>query len=238
MLNRLKEELLNLANTEKAKILSGFFKTWIWQYGEGDVFLWVSVPESRKLVKRFYKDLDFKDIEKLLNSEIHEERLIWAFVLVEQFKKGSVKIKKQIYDFYMLNSKRFNNWDLVDLSAPNIVWWYLEETWEDRGILYNLANSDNLWEKRIGVLATYAFIRKNEFEDILKIWKILLADKHDLIHKAVGWMLREVGKKDKQALITFLEENIYKMPRTMLRYTIEKFDEKERKYYLSFKFQK
>ncbi|EKE29902.1 MAG: hypothetical protein ACD_2C00079G0019 [uncultured bacterium (gcode 4)] len=238
MLNNLISELHSLANADKAKILSWFFKTGIWQYGEWDIFLWITVPESRKIVNKYYKDLKFNDILILLNSEIHEERLIGASVLVEQFKKASIEDRKEIFDFYLLNSKRFNNWDLVDLSAPSIVWWYLAESWDNKDILYRLVQSENLWEKRISVLATFAFIKKNDFEDILKISKILLKDKHDLMHKAVGWMLREVGKREKAMLIAFLDENTSIMPRTALRYAIERFDEPLRKYYLSFKFQK
>lgn len=223
----LKKDLLRLRNPEKARNLQRFFKTGKGEYGEGDKFFGIVVPEQRKVAKK-YSDLTLGDLQELLNSKIHEYRLTALFILVAKFKKAEKK--KEIVDFYLKNTKNINNWDLVDLSAPNIMGEYLIN--REKGILYMLAKSKNLWERRIAVLATFAFIKKNNFEDSLKIAKILLNDKQDLIHKAVGWMLREVGKRDLKALESFLEKNCKRMPRVMLRYAIEKFPEEKRKTYL------
>jgi 3-methyladenine DNA glycosylase AlkD len=228
-LNQLKTKLKKLANPKQAKILQGFFKTGRGEYGEGDIFLGIKVPIQRKVAREF-KDLKIEDSQKLLNSNIHEERLIALFILVGQYVSGDEKQKKRIYYFYLKNTKNINNWDLVDLSAPNIAGDYLLN--RDRKILYKLVRSKNLWAKRIAVLATFALIKNNDFTDTIKSSKILLKDKHDLIHKAVGWMLREIGKRDEKELEKFLG-NLYKnMPRTMLRYAIEKLSEKKRKFYL------
>ncbi|MFQ5974984.1 MAG: DNA alkylation repair protein [Candidatus Hydrothermarchaeales archaeon] len=229
MLDQLKEDLLKLENPEKAKILSRFFKTGKGQYGEGDVFLGIKVPEQRKLAKK-YKDLTLKDLQKLLKSKIHEHRLTALIILVNKFKKADEPGKKEIFNFYLKNTKNINNWDLVDGSAPNITGDYLLE--KDKSILYKLAESDNLWERRIAILSTFRFIKNNEFEDALKISKMLLNDDHDLMHKAVGWMLREIGKRDLEKEEQFLKKHCKEMPRTMLRYAIEKFDENKRKAYL------
>ncbi len=210
--------------------LQRFFKTGKGQYGEGDVFWGIKVPEQRNIVKQFFKETDLKEIQELLNDKVHECRLTGLLILVAKFGKADKKEKQTIFKLYLKNYKNINNWDLVDLSAPNIVGTYLLD--KDREILYQLAKSDNLWKKRIAVLATAAFIRKGQFFDTLKISEILLNDKHDLIHKAVGWMLREVGKRDKKAEIEFLEKFGTKMPRTMLRYSIEKFNPQEREYFL------
>lgn len=230
-LAELRKELKIKANNEKAQLLQRFFKTGKGQYGEGDVFLGIIVPDQRKIAKK-YKELKLKDIKELLNSKIHEERLISLFILVDKYKHSNEYNKGKIFDFYLANSKSINNWDLVDLSAPNIVGDFLIDKKDEREILYNLAKSDNLWEKRIAVLATFAFIRKNDFNDALKISEILLKDRHDLIHKAVGWMLREVGKKNIVVLERFLGKYYKYMPRTMLRYSIEKFNIEIRKAYL------
>ena len=224
------------ANPKKAKDLQRFFKTGKGEYGEGDIFLGIMVPEQRKIAKEFY-NLNIDEIQGLLNSKIHEKRMIGLFVLIKTYeratKEKAEKIKKQIFEFYLKNASNnnINNWDLVDLSAPNIVGNYLLD--KNKDILYKLAKSNNLWEKRISILSTFAFIREGEFKDSLKISRILLEDKHDLIHKAVGWMLREVGKRDVNVLESFLKKHYRKMPRTMLRYSIEKFPEKERKNWLS-----
>jgi len=228
MLNQLKEDLLKLGNSEKAKILSRFFKTGKGEYGDGDVFLGIKVPEQRKVAKK-YLNLSLEDIQKLLSSEVHEHRLTSLFILIDKYKKSDDK--KEIFDFYLKNTKKINNWDLVDLSAGNVLGNYLLE--KDKSILYELAKSDNLWEKRIAIISTFAFIRDNKFEDTLKISELLLNDKHDLIHKAVGWMLREIGKRDQEVEEGFLKKYYKKMPRTMLRYSIEKFDEDKRKGYLN-----
>lgn len=225
----LREDLWSKADPEKAVLLQKFFKTGKGEYGEGDIFLAVSVPETRKLVDKYWKIIDFYYIQKLLNSSIHEERMLALFVLVKKYEKEEEN-RKKIFDFYLKNTKRINNWDLVDVNTPKIIGKYLLD--KPRGVLYKLVRSKNLWERRIAVLANFAFIRRNDFKDSIKIANILLSDKHDLIHKAVGWMLREVGKRDKKALEGFLEKNINKMPRTMLRYAIEKFSENKRQKYL------
>src|SRR3989344_6082562 len=224
-----KEELKSKANSEKAKILSGFFKTGKGEYGEGDVFLGVVVPELRKIAKK-YSGIDSMEVGELLNSKIHEERLCALFILIGHYKKADLEQREKIVRFYLANTKNINNWDLVDLSAPNILGDYLLD--KDRVVLYRLVKSENLWERRIAVLSTFTFIREGQFKDSLRIFAILLKDKHDLIHKAVGWMLREIGKRDVNVLRAFLNKHYKEMPRTMLRYAIEKLDEKERKGFL------
>ena len=229
-MNEIRNALKNVSDKEKAKVLHGFFKTGKGQYGEGDVFLGVVVPEQRKIAKAFCDKVSLEDIQELLNSAIHEERMVALFILVEQYKKAGHDTRQKMFYFYLANTARINNWDLVDLSAPNIVGDFLRD--KDRTILYLLAKSKSLWEKRISILATFAFIRNNEFDDTLKISEILLTDPHDLIHKAVGWMLREVGKGRLKIEQSFLDKHAPKMPRTMLRYAIEKFPEELRKKYL------
>ncbi|MBU4332414.1 DNA alkylation repair protein [Patescibacteria group bacterium] len=231
MLNikHLKQELKKLANPKQAKILARFFKTKKGEYGEGDVFLGIKVPVQRIVAKK-YTDLALQDAEKLLSGKIHEHRLISLFILIAKYKKANEKGRQEIYKIYLKNAKNINNWDLVDLSAPNIVGDYLQK--RPRDILYKLAKSKNLWERRITVLATFAFIRNNDFTDALKISQILLKDEHDLIHKAVGWMLRELGKRNQGIEEKFLKKYYHKMPRTMLRYAIEKFSEEKRKFYM------
>ncbi|MCW3997980.1 MAG: DNA alkylation repair protein [Candidatus Bathyarchaeota archaeon] len=230
MLDQLKRDLSQLRNLEKAKILSRFFKTGKGQYGEGDIFLGIPVPEQRKVAKK-YVDLSLNNLQKLLFSKIHEHRLTALIILVSKYKKADHSGKSKIYNLYLKNTKNINNWDLVDLSAPKIVGDYLSN--KDKSILFKMAKSNNLWERRIGILSTFAFIRKNNFEDALSISKLLLHDKHDLIHKAVGWMLREIGKKDQEIEEQFLKKYYMQMPRTMLRYAIEKFDKNKRKFYLN-----
>ncbi|MBN1169578.1 DNA alkylation repair protein [Candidatus Micrarchaeota archaeon] len=221
----IRQELGKLANPEKAKILQGFFKTEKGQYGEGDIFIGVSVPETRAVAKK-YRTLKLDEVKKLLDSRIHEERLAALLILVEKYGKN----KKKVYEFYLKNSKKINNWDLVDLSAPKIVGNYLLD--KDRKPLYRLAKSKNLWERRIAIVATYAFIKNNQFEDTLRISESLLEDRHDLIHKAAGWMLREIGKRNQEAEEEFLKKHCRHMPRTMLRYAIEKFDGKKKMHYM------
>lgn len=229
-LSELRKEMKSLANPEKAKILQGFFKTGKGQYGEGDVFLGVVVPEQRKLVKKYWNLIGPPDLQILLNSEFHEERLVALLILVKKYENSEIA-RQLFFDFYLENTKNINNWDLVDLSAPNIVGKFLID--KKRDVLYDLVKSSNLWEKRISIISTFSFIRAKDFKDTLRISEILLKDEHDLIHKAVGWMLREVGKRDVVVLENFLKKHYTKMPRTMLRYAIEKFDEKKRKKYLS-----
>ena len=228
-LTQLKKELKKISSPRQAKILQRFFKTGKGEYGEGDIFLGIKVPEQRKVADKF-QELSLKDIEKLLNSKIHEYRMSALFILIKQYEKADEEYKKEIFNFYLKNTKNINNWDLVDLSAPKIVGDYLLN--KPRKILYKLARSSNLWERRIVIISTWIFIKNNEFDDTLKIAKILLNDKHDLIHKAVGWMLREVGKRDQKIEEEFLKKYYLKMPRTMLRYAIERFNEKKRKFYL------
>jgi len=227
---QIKKELLGLSDSERAKKLAGFFKTGKGQYGEGDVFLGIPVPQQRKVAKR-YLDLSLDDVQELLRSKIHEHRLTALLILVSKYEKAADSGKEEIFGLYMKNTECVNNWDLVDLSAPKIVGDYLVN--RDRSVLLKLAKSSSLWERRIAVLATSAFIVNNDFEDALAISKLLLFDEHDLIHKAVGWMLREIGKRNQEVLEEFLNEHSLRMPRTMLRYSIEKFGEEKRRYYLT-----
>ena len=238
MLKELKKELENKANPQQAEILQKFFKTKKGQYGEGDIFLGLNVPQQRAICKS-YENLSIRQIKKLLKSKIHEHRLCGLFILIALYKKADKKGRDKIFKFYLKNAKRINNWDLVDLSAPKIVGEYLIEHPKQIKILEKLANSKNLWEKRIAMVATFSFIKKQEhMEEVLKIAGLLLKDSHDLIHKAVGWMLREFGKKDMEELKVFLRCEYKKLPRTTLRYAIEKFPEGERKKYLEGKWKK
>ncbi len=224
-----KIKLKTFASKEKATILQRFFKTKPGQYGEGDIFLGVSVPHTRKIAKEF-RTLSLKEISTLLQSPIHEERLCALLILVDQFEKGDTKQQTQVYQYYCKQTKHINNWDLVDLSAYKIVGRHLLN--KERTQLYHFAKSDDLWKKRIAIIATYAFIKNDDFRDTFALAKILLLDKHDLMHKAVGWMLREVGKRNLKSEETFLKNTYKKMPRTMLRYAIEKFQEEKRQDYL------
>jgi 3-methyladenine DNA glycosylase AlkD len=231
MLYSLKQELQSLANPEKAKILQGFFKTGKGQYGEGDIFLGLISQQIKDLTKKF-SQLSLNEIQELLNSKIHEERSCALSILVLQYKKAKKdnRRKREIFEFYLKNTKNINNWDLVDCSAPKIVGEFIQK--DDAEILKQLANSESLWERRIAIVSTYAFIRKRNFGETLAISDMLLHDEHDLIHKAVGWMLREVGKRNKGVLEIFLSTRYKEMPRTMLRYSIEKFDKPIRDKYL------
>jgi len=230
---KIASELNKSSNQAKAKILSGFFKTGKGQYGESDKFLGITVPQQRQISKKHYESASFEDLQKMLKSKIHEYRLTALIMLVYKYERTEdEKLKKQIYNFYIKNLQYVNNWDLVDVTTPNIVGDFLFHNQDKKNILYKLAKSKNLWEKRISIVATYKFIREKQFEDTLKISEILLYDEHDLIHKAVGWMLREMGKREIRPLVKFLDKYTNKMPRTMLRYAIEKFPEKMRQYYL------
>ncbi len=230
MLDQIKKDLLQISDPNHAKRLAGFFKTGKGQYGEGDLFLGIPVPKQRKIAKK-YLNLGLNDIQELLNSKFHEHRFTALVILVSKYQKAIESKKHEIFGFLLQNIDSVNNWDLVDLSAPRIIGDYLVD--KDRSILYKLAKSNSLWERRISILATFKFIANNDFEDALKISELLLDDKHDLIHKAVGWALREIGKRDQELEEKFLNEHAAKMPRTMLRYAIEKFDEKKRKFYLT-----
>jgi 3-methyladenine DNA glycosylase AlkD len=222
-------DLQSIANPGHAAILARFFKTGPGEYGDGDVFIGIKVPALRKLAKE-YKTLPFYEVECVLHSEIHEARLVALLILILQAINGDEKTNKVICDLYLTNTKYINNWDLVDLSAPNIVGPYLED--RSRKPLYKLARSSSLWERRISIISTFHFIRRGDFGDTLSIAEILLNDKEDLIHKAVGWMLREVGKRELTVEEEFLARHFKVMPRTMLRYAIERFPERKRQTYL------
>jgi 3-methyladenine DNA glycosylase AlkD len=228
-LKSLRAILKKQSDPEKAKIYLRFFKTGKGEYGEGDEFLGIKVPESRKVAKQF-KDLELEEIQELIKAPIHEERLIALFILTEQYRKADEQKKKIIYDFYLKNTKRINNWDLVDLSAEKIIGAFLMN--KEKIILNKLAKSKNLWERRIAIMSTFHFIRNGFYETTLEIADMLINDDHDLIHKAVGWMLREIGKRDLKVEEGYLKKHYEKMPRTMLRYAIEKFPEKKRQAYL------
>jgi len=218
-------ELQSLKDPIKAKNLARFFKTGKGEYGQGDVFLGITVPRQRTVAKK-YSDLSFTELQQLLSGKIHEYRLTALLILISQFRKADLSTKKAIVNFYLKNTTNINNWDLVDLSAPSILGEYLLD--KDKGILLKLTRSPRLWERRIAVLASFQLIKNYRFIESLKIAQILLKDKHDLIHKAVGWMLREIGKRNIAVEEQFLRKFSSQMPRTMLRYAIEKFPESQR----------
>ncbi len=225
----IQNELRRLGNNEIAEHSQRFFKTGKGEYGDGDKFLGIRVPILRKFAKK-YNGTSVEDVSKLLKSQFHEERLLAIIMLVGLFKRAKEKDQKSIYDFYLDNTQFINNWDLVDCSAEHIVGVFLYVI--DKEPLYTLADSNNLWERRISIISTLYFIKQNKFADSLKISEILLHDEEDLIHKAVGWMLREIGKRDIEVEEGFLKKHYKNMPRTMLRYAIEKFSEEKRKGYL------
>ena len=227
--NDIRKKLRAKARKEKALDLRRFFKTGPGEYGEGDLFLGVMVPETRRIARE-YRDISLKDVAVLLKSPFHEERLAALLILVLKFSGDNETVRKDIYQFYLKHTAYINNWDLVDLSSHHIVGAFLKD--KDRRILYSLAASKNLWERRIAVLATFHYIRNNDFADALKIAESLLSDSEDLIHKAVGWMLREIGKRDVNAEEEFLKKHCYVMPRMMLRYAIERFPKSKRSGYL------
>jgi 3-methyladenine DNA glycosylase AlkD len=225
------DDLQYVSNKKKAIFLQRFFKTGKGEYAEGDKFLGITVPIQRQIAKK-YRDLPLPEIESLLQRSIHEFRLTALLILTYQFSKADETKKKLIYNFYLSHTTYINNWDLVDLSSHEIIGGWLATHPRDRKILIKLAKSDNLWEKRIAMISTFEFLRYNQWNDTLAIAQILLYDKHDLIHKAVGWGLREVGKRNLKAEEEFLLKYYKTMPRTMLRYAIEKFPENKRKYYM------
>lgn len=229
MLNNLKEDLKEKADSKKAKKLMSFFKTGDGQYGQGDLFLGIVVPEQRKIAKE-YKDLKRSDLQKLISSKVHDHRSVALFILTGQYQRADKNQKKEIVDFYLKNIEKINNWDLVDNSAYHILGDYFLD--KNKDFLHKLAKSENLWKRRIAIMTTFGFIKQNKFIETFKIAKILLNDKHDLIHKAVGWMLREAGNRDFEKEEVFLKKHYKQMPRTMLRYAIEKFPEKTRQDYL------
>ena len=237
-LSALRRELGGLADTDKAVFLQRFFRTGKGEYAEGDVFRGITVPETRRIAKKF-RGISLMDVGKMLESKIHEERLCGFLILVDRFRAGSDGEKGAIFDFYISHARRANNWDLVDLSADKICGEYLaERSGGDRELLYRFAASDNLWERRIAIVSTFAFIRRKQFGDTFSIAEKLLHDRHDLIHKACGWMLREAGKRDEKALEGFLRKHAAEMPRTMLRYAVERLPERKKKLYMGMKARK
>jgi len=221
--------LQQLGSEEKANALQRFFKTGPGEYGEGDVFIGVGVPELRKLVKE-HPDITLEESVQLLKSRIHEERFFALLILIGKYSKGNETVKKKIYKLYLQNTKYINSWDLVDSSAHHIVGDFLTD--KSKEPIYRLAKSKNLWERRIAILSTVHFIKHNNYLETLIISKMLLTDEQDLIHKAVGWMLREIGKRHIPTQETFLKKYYKRMPRTMLRYAVEKFPEPKRQKYL------
>ena len=228
-IDEIRTKLEKLADNERAEVLKRFFKTGPGEYAEGDVFLGIRVPVLRKLAKE-YQTIATSEALELLKSSIHEERLLALFILVSAYAKGDESARKSIYELYLENTQFVNNWDLVDGSAEHIVGAFLID--KSKKPLYRLAKSKNLWERRISIMSTFHFIKRNEFSETLKIAAMLVSDEEDLIHKAVGWMLREVGKRHLKAEEKFLKEHYKKMPRTMLRYAIERFPETKRQRYL------
>jgi 3-methyladenine DNA glycosylase AlkD len=227
--SRIKSALTELADPRQAELLQRFFKTGPGEYGHGDRFLGIKVPLLRRLAKQFV-DLELSQADKLLTTKIHEQRLVALLILTYQYPRADRAAQEAIYRFYLTHTAWINNWDLVDLSAPKIVGAYLLP--EDKRPLYILARSRSLWERRIAMVATMYFIYHGHFSDTFELSCILLNDPHDLIHKAVGWMLREVGKRDQKLLEAFLADTYQRMPRTMLRYAIERFPEDRRQQYL------
>lgn len=228
---KIKKTLAAVADKSRVANYQRFFKTGKGEYGEGDIFIGVSVPQQRKVALQFL-DSSFADLQKLLGSEIHEHRFTALEILTAQYERTTdQKMHKEIYDFYISNTKYINNWDLVDTSAGYIVGAYLLT--HSHQPLYKLARSTNLWERRIAIVATSYFINNNQLDDTFQLAEILMADTHDLIHKAVGWMLREAGKRDQERLIRFIEQHYRDMPRTMLRYAIERIPETKRKQLLA-----
>jgi len=223
-------ELEILGNLEVARFSQRFFKTGPGEYGEGDLFRGIRVPVLRRVAKD-YKNLSLPETLKLLHSPYHEDRLVALLILIHHYASGNDAVRLQVYNSYLKHARFINNWDLVDCSAPQIVGTHLRH--KDRQILYALARSSNLWERRIAILATFDFIKRGEVADTLKLAGLLLPDSEDLIHKAVGWMLREVGKRDLQSAEGFLRKHHGQMPRTMLRYAIERFPERKRRRYLN-----
>jgi 3-methyladenine DNA glycosylase AlkD len=224
------EQLRSLSSPEAAALAARYFKTGPGEYGEGDVFLGLCAAEMHKLAKE-HRTLPFGELKVLLRSAIHEDRLLALLILVLRISQSDEATKRQVYDLYLAHTRYINNWDLVDASAREIVGGYLAD--KGREPLYQLAASPNLWERRISIVATHFFIRQNDFADTLRVAERLLNDREDLIHKAVGWMLREVGKKQQAALEVFLRRHGKVMPRTMLRYAIERFPQDLRRAYLN-----
>jgi 3-methyladenine DNA glycosylase AlkD len=230
-MTKITDELRAIATPERAEAAAWFFKTGKGQYGEGDIFIGISNPDLRTICKN-YKQLTLSELQELLDSPIHEFRFAALVILVEQMKKANTETRREMYEFYLDNTQNINNWDLVDCSARDIVGAYLFD--KDRSILYDMARTDHLWTQRIAIISTLYFIKKKQFYDTLKISEILLSHKHDLIHKAVGWMLREAWKAGgNEQVESFLEQNIGRIPRTALRYAIEKMTDERKKYFMT-----
>lgn len=229
-LTSLRKELLLMADSKRAVSSAKYFKTGKGEYGEGDFFIGISVPDQRMICKK-YIDLNLKDLTSLLHSKEHEFRTSALYILVEKFEKNDSR--KQIFDLYLKNTKWINNWDLVDTSASYIAGEYLDGNKDKMKILTKLAKSKSLWERRIAMIATLAYINKGRSEEAIEIADILINDKHDLIHKAIGWMLREMGKKvSEKELFKFLDRHAKTMPRTALRYAVERLPKEKRTYYM------
>jgi len=227
----IKKELHSYINPEKAAFLPNFFQAYPGGYGEGDRFIGVVVPDQRKVSRKYYRAISLTELGELIQSEVHEHRLTAIFILVLKYEKsGTEAEKKALVDFYLSNLSYINNWDLVDSSAYKILGNFLFD--RDRSLLYHLATSGNLWQQRTAIIATYYFIKHNDYDDTQKIADLLLSHEHDLIHKAVGWMLREVGNRDFEVEYNYLQTRYRQMPRTMLRYAIEKFEPGLRKKFL------
>ncbi|MDD2961188.1 MAG: DNA alkylation repair protein [Muribaculaceae bacterium] len=228
--NKWIENLQNVSQPSKVKILSSFFKTGKGEYGEGDIFAGINVPDNRKIAEQFY-NLAYEEIYELLSSPIHEHRLSALLALVKKYHKTSIVEHAEIVNFYLANTRFINNWDLVDLSAPKIIGEYTLLSNED--ILYTLSDSESLWERRIAIVATYTHIKKGEFKHTLIFANKYLDSKDSLIHKATGWMLREIGKKDLPTLLNYLDDNYKIMPRTALRYAIERLQPELKRHYMN-----
>ena len=218
-----------VATEERRKVNEWFFKTGKGEYGYGDIFLGITVPDLRRIAKKFSQEISLQELTELIQSPIHEVRLCALIILVDKYNKEE---PDRIYHYYLKHLNSVNNWDLVDTSAPHIVGDYLYNNPEKSKILLEFSHSENLWVRRISIVSTFTFIRKNEFKKTLEISKLLLNDEHDLIHKAVGWMLREIYKRDEVLIKRFLRQNYAQIPRTTLRYAIERMDKEERLLYL------
>lgn len=235
MIEQLKSTLQDLADEEKAKIMMRFFKTGKGEYGEGDIFLGISVPNQRLIAKEFYQQVSLNDIKNLLNSNIHEYRLTALLMLVLKYEKSKDElVRKEIIDFYLAQTSQINNWDLVDTSCYKILGHYCFHQKREE-LLFELANSEDLWEKRIAIVSTMYFIKQKSFSIVPEIVLKNLNHSHDLMHKANGWMLREMGKMNEEKLIEFLDEYTLQMPRTTLRYALEKIDPILKDYYMKLK---
>ena len=223
------QELRALADGEKASFLQKFFRTGKGEYAEGDKFLGITVPVLRAVAGK-YRHMPLSQVRTLLKSKWHEERSAALVILVNKFERADESEERAVFDLYLAHTAYINNWDLVDLSAPRIVGAYLLH--RPRAVLYRLVKSQSLWERRIAIVSTQYLIRKNDFADTLKLAALLLKDDHDLLHKATGWMLREVGKRDESVLVRFLDKHAHQMPRTALRYSLERLSATERKHYM------